>query len=291
MPQTTSVFGLVEQDLIDKKYSQAMRRLVMMSNEFSKDLRYLSLLSFTQRALGDHTGQLKTLKVIADNSQNQVAHLDYMAALYAQGFLNEALDVGLYLQDLKLEEVNSQYFTRMMARLYLEFSDYEGLYDVLHQYEQNHSLDDLMCWSLGVAFLAEGDKTQAIEFFRRAIDLNAANDQAWISLAMLHEEMGDRELALANLERALDANPNNKTGLKLMSKWCRRDLQTTQDVLERLSYYLKKHSFDEDVSLCYVQLLREHNLGQAADFEIEKLRLQDPKNADYAKLALATAGT
>ena len=228
---------------------------------------------------------------MANNTQNQLAQLDYMAALYAQGCLNEALDVGLYLQDLKLEEVNAQYFTRMMARLYLEFSDYEGLYDVLHQYEQKYALDDLMCWSLGVAFLAEGDKAQAIEFFRRAIELNAANDQAWISLAMLHEEVGDRELALANLERALDANPNNKTGLKLMSKWCRRDLQTTHDVIERLSYYLKKHSFDEDVSLCYVQLLRENNLGDVADFEIEKLRLHNPKNTDYAKLAQPLVNT
>ena len=283
MPQNISVFGLVEQDINSGRYSQAMRRLVSISVENSKDLKFLSLLSEVQKGLGDHAGQIKTLEVIADTTKTHVAYLDFMAALYSEGRLNEALDVGLYLQEEQLNDINAKYFTRMMVRIYLEFCDYEGVNEVIGLYCQDHEMDDLMNWARGFVKLAEGDQNQALDYFRRAVEINPSNDQAWISLAMLHDDMGDRELATANLERGLDINPANATGLKMMAKWQRQG-DNRETVLNRLSYYLKAHSFDEEMSICYIQLLKECNALDAARFEVEKQILNNPGNEDFVRV-------
>jgi tetratricopeptide (TPR) repeat protein len=285
MPQTTSatVLGLVEQDIQSGRYSQAMKRLVSVSVELSKDLKFLSLLCLVQKGLGDNAGQIKTLEAIADITKTHVAYLDFMAALYAEGRLNEALDVGLYLQEEQLSDVNARYHTRMMVRIYLEFCDYEGVNEIIGLYCETHEMDDLMCWARGFVKLAEGDQNQAVDYFRRAVEMNPSNDQAWVSLAMIHDEMGDRELATANLERGLDVNPNNATGLKMMAKWQRQGANA-EGVLNRLNYYMKTHSFDEEMSICYIQLLKECNALDEARFEVEKQILNDPTNTVFARV-------
>lgn len=261
-----------------------MKRLVQVSNVLSKDIRFLNLLSYTQRVLGDLNAQIKTLQVIAQISQSQLAYLDYMAALYAEGRLNEALDVGLLLQDLKLSDLASKYYTRIMVKIYLEFCDYEGVEEAIANYQTKAQVDDLMCWALGFSALAQQDQNKALGYFRKAVEINPANDQAWVSLAMLHEEMGDRELALANLERALDANPQNATGLKMMAKWHRNELEAAHKTINRLGYYLSNHNFDEEVSLCYVQLLADNENIEMAKFEIEKQMLNNPKSEEFLKI-------
>jgi tetratricopeptide (TPR) repeat protein len=283
MPHTTSVLGLVEQDITSGRYTHAMRRLVSVSVEMSKDLKFLSLLCLVQKGLGDTGGQIKTLEASADITNTHVAYLDFMSALYAEGRLNEALDVGLYLQEEELSDVNSRYHTRMMVRIYLEFCDYEGVNEVIAHYGQKHVIDDLMTWAQGFVRLAEGDQNQAVDCFRRAVEMNPSNDQAWISLAMLHDDMGDRELAIANLERGLDVNPANATGLKMMAKW-QKHAENRENVLNRLNHYMKNHSFDEEMSICYVQLLKDSNAFEEARFEIEKQILNNPTNTEFARV-------
>jgi tetratricopeptide (TPR) repeat protein len=281
--QKNSVFGLVENDLSQGKYSSAMMRLTTLSHIYSRDLHFLGLLAATQKALTDYVGLIKTLNVTAKISGTKASHLDLMYAYYTQGRLNEALDVALYLQDMGLCGVQEKALVHCLVRIYLEFSDYEGIEEVISSYSGNHQ-DDLIMWAMGLVRLASGNKNEAISLFRNAVATNFANDQAWVSLALLHDEMGDRELALANLEKALDANQNNATALKLMAKWHKRDLQQTQHVMNRVRYYLSEHEFDEEISLCYVQMLKENNAIVSARFELDKLILNYPSKAEYVSI-------
>ena len=100
----------------------------------------------------------------------------------------------------------------------------------------------------------------------------------------MHEEMGDRELAMANLEKALDANPNNSTGLKLMTKWYRRGSDQTNNVINKVRHYLARYEFDEEISLCHMQMLTEIKDMSSARFEVEKLILTHPTNSDYVNM-------
>jgi len=286
-----SVFGSVLDNLNQQRYSAAMMKLTLLSNGHSKDINYLRLLAQTQKALADYTGLIKTLHCIAAQTNQSVDYIEHMLALYLQGRLNEALDVGLLLQEMDLSGRQEQVLSHCLIKIYLEFCDYEGVQEVIvrhHNFEQ----DDFMLFAKGLVDLAGGKKNEALAYFRKAVALNGENDQAWISLSLLHEEMGDHELALANLSRAFDANPNNATGLKLLTKWHRRDATQakpvdvcqTNKVIRQVRHYLAQYEFDEEISLCYMQLLKDTADMSSLRFEAEKLVLHNPKNPEYMNM-------
>ena len=281
MPQSNSVFGLVENDFQQHRYTSAMMKLVSLSNTHSKDLSFLSLLARTQKALADFSGLIRTLQVTAGITQSPMDRIELMKLLYSQGRLNEALDVALLLQDLTLVPTDARMLSHYLVKIYVEFSDYEGLQEVISASE-TASNDDVLLWANGLVHLAAGEKNDALDSFRKAVLVNNLNDQAWVSLSILHEEMGDRELAMANLERALDANPNNSIGLKLMTKWYRRDVEQTANMMNKVRHYLAQYDFDEEISLCHLQMLKEANDLGSARFEVEKLFLNNPGNSKYA---------
>ncbi len=275
MPQTDSVFGLVENDFQHSRYTAAMMKLVKLSNVYSKDLNFLNLLAKTQKALLDFSGLVKTIQAKAAITGAIADHIGCMNLLYSQGRLNEALDVALLLQESALNTVESKAVTYCLIKIYIEFTDYEGLQEVISA-GNSESIDDVMLWASGLISLSNGDKNQALVFFRNAVLANSKNDQAWVSLALLHEEMGDRELALANLEKALDANPDNSLALKLMTKWYLRGVEQTQNMMKKIRHYLARYDFDEEISLCHMQMAKEANDQGTVSFEVEKLFLSDP---------------
>lgn len=280
MPQQDTALGLIEKYLQDGRNSLAMRELVKISNECSKDLKFLNLLARTQSALSDTAALIKTLTVISHLDPTNANHFALMRALYSEGRLNEALDIGLKLQEMQLSENEISDLNRVLIAIYLEFNDYEGIEELIMQSEVN----DFTSWAMGLVYLARMDKDSALKSFRQSIELNAMNDRAWVSLAVLHDEMGDRELALANLEKSLDANSKNSLALKLMAKWYPRTIQKSNEIMSRVRFYLAEHNFDEEISLCYVQILRENNMVEIADLEMSKLILNNPYNSELASL-------
>lgn len=283
MPQSDSVFSPVENDLKLHRYTPAMLKLIKLSNNHSKDLKFLHLLAQTQKALADFSSLIKTLEVKAEITNSNIDNLELMATLYSQGRLNEALDVALLLQEKELSDDQSRVLTHCLVKIYLEFCDYEGIQEVISGCNEADR-DDLLLWAMGLVHLANGNKNEALTFFRNSVELNGKNDQAWVSLSLLHEEMGDRELALANLEKALDANPNNATGLRLMSKWYTRDPEQTKNMMSKVRLYLSHYEFDEEISLCHMQMLTEAKDMDSALFEVEKLVLNNPRNPKFASL-------
>lgn len=281
MPQFNSVFGLVENDLSQHLYTSAMVKLIKLSNNHSKDLKFLNLLAQTQRALSDFSGLIKTLEVKTDITQTTADNIELMTEFYSQGRLNEALDIALLLQEMSLSVAESRELSHCLIKIYLEFNDYEGIQEVVASCDYAER-DDLILWAMGLVHLSSGNKNEALALFRKSVVINSMNDQAWISLSLLHEEMGDRELALANLEKAFDANPNNATGIKLMTKWCPRDPEQVKNVMNRVRHYLSRYEFDEEISLCHMQMLAEAKDMGSAQFEIEKLALNNPTNPKYA---------
>ncbi len=279
-PDLSSCFGPVINDLNRKRYSSAMMKLTLLSNVYSKDLNFLRLLARTQHGIEDYSGLIKSLGLIATLSNTGADYMEHMLVLYSQGRLNEALDIGIHLQDMSLTPNELKTLSQHLIKIYLEFGDYEGVQEVVTKFK-NADQDDLMLWAMGLVSLASNNKNDALINFRKAVALNKSNDQAWISLSMLHEEMGDRELALANLDKAFDVNPNNATGLKLLTKWHHRDAVAAMNVMNKVRNYLSHYSFDEEISLCYMQLLKEADDMNSLRFEVEKLVLHNPRNAEY----------
>jgi hypothetical protein len=145
MPQLTSVFGPVQEDLKNGFYKSAFKKLISASNEYSHNETFLSLLAETQRGLHDAAGLVKTLQVLARTTKNHETQLELMRALYVEGRLNEALDVGLALQDEFLPPVQHRQLLHILSKIYLEFNDYEGVRELAQLCEP----DEVMIWALG----------------------------------------------------------------------------------------------------------------------------------------------
>lgn len=255
-----------------------------MSVQYSKDIGYLTYLSETLRGLGDQIALIKTLKELQRQQPSDSTEVEIMELLYKNAHINEALDIALSLQDKPMAIAEKQIVFLTLLRIYIEENDFEGVQEILDQSAILLHDNDFACWAQGLVHLASGDKNQAVIQFRKAVQLNPTNDQAWVSLALVHQEMGDDELALANLEKALDCNPMNNAAVKLYSQWAAKRTDKSSKALQSIRFYLSEHGFDEEISVCHVQLLCHLKFWSEATSEINKLIFANPRNLNYVEM-------
>jgi len=125
--------------------------------------------------------------------------------------------------------------------------------------------------------------------FRQALRYNLNQDRAWTGLAIYHNYMGDRDLAIANLKKAHDINPLNRTALLLLANWWPKLLSLDELVL-RLTQYLDVTQIDQDISQLLVKVAFENQDFDIAELEIEKLVCLDPQNTMYHQLKMEIQG-
>lgn len=285
MQQDLTAFGLIREKIKTRKFHQALIRLTSLSNEFSHDLKYLNLLSQALRGIGDERALIKTLIEINTLLPQVTVQFELMSLLYKNGFLNEALDVGLemsqnsYESGMSQEQMNQH--AQLMIKIYIELNDFEGAREILALMSPALENQAFTKWIRGVLALSEGERHLALTYFRESVEIDSLYDQAWVSLGLLHKEMGDLELALGNLETALDINHQNHSALKMYCQWTDAQPEKTPQAIEKIQFYLAENSFDEEISLCHVQKLCLSQSWALARQEIEKLRLLRPDNIAY----------
>lgn len=284
MLASSSVFSQVENSIKNKKFNFALMQLGRLSVRFSKDISYLTYLSQTLRGLGDQVALIKTLKELQRQRPSESVEVEIMELLYKNAHINEALDIALTLQERPMSIADKQTVYLTLLKIYIEENDFEGVQEILDQSAVLLAGNDFTCWAQGLVHLSNGEKNLAVAQFRKAVQLNAANDQAWVSLALLHHEMGDDELALANLEKALDCNPMNSSAVKLYSQWAPKLTDKTSNALQSVRFYLAEHGFDEEISVCHVQLLCHLKFWSEATSEINKLIFTNPRNLNYVAM-------
>ena len=280
---TEAVFGQVQQSLKNKKYYQALQQLLSISLKCSKDIKFLTFLSETQKALHDLNGLIITQQEIVRQRGLVFDQLNLMRSFYLANKKNEALDIGLKLQNDELAAGEDLQLSDLMVRIYLEENDFEGAAEAILK-AQNSESDDFLLWAQGVVYLNNDQKNHALEYFRRSVQMNPKNDQAWVSLGIMHKDMGDETLFLANIEKALDLNPYNASALKLLSHSAAKNIEKVPSTFSRVQFYLAEHCFDEEISLCHFQLLCGTRNWKWAELEAEKLVLNEPQNETFKNL-------
>ena len=284
MSQVDLVFRQIKKDLDLFRYSAAMVKLAGLSKTHNKDLDYLILLAQTQKALGEFTNLIKTLEIIVGLRGSSSDFIELMRAMYSGGRLNEALDIALFLQEYglsgKLSEGEDRAVTHCLVKIYLEFSDFEGLQEVLGACDYI-AKDSLLLRAMGLLFWELDDRAEALSFFVKSIDIENTNDQAWLNIAMLHKELGNDAMAWDCLEKVIELNSNNAAALKLMVDWHNQEPEKINKVIYALRRYLCKFEFDEEISLCYVQMLKKINDMNSVRIELEKLILYHPVKLEY----------
>lgn len=288
MSQQLTVFSQVELYLKKNKFHSALKELSIISNKYSKDLIYLNLLKETLIGIGDLSALIITLKQIVKFHCTIKAEFELMEHLYKNGQINEALDIGLSLQEKNLSVLEQRRLTYVLVKIYIEENDFDGVQDALDKSSSLFSIqlenEDFFMWASGLVSLFKQNQEEALGKFRQAVNINPRNDQVWVSLAMLHNQMGDIELAIANLESALDCNPFNHAAVKLYSQWTLKQVDKTQSVLRSLQFYLAENDFDEEMSLCHLQVLCHSKSWSLARQEMDKLIYTFPKNINYQEM-------
>ncbi len=282
-----AAFGQVELFLQTKKPYQALKKLVEISPALSKNIQFLTLLGKTQAAIKDYNGLIKTHQELVHQRGSVSDQLNLMMAYYQMNLRNQALDVGLKLQGSELTFAEEQKLCRLLVKIYLEENDFEGAQEAITQSLLSES-DDFLLWAQGIIYLNLSLKDKALDHFRKAVLLNHKNDQAWVSLGMMHKEMGDESLSHANIENAIDLNPYNTSALKLLASSAVKDNEKMNSAFQKFEFYLAEFCFDEEINLCHVQMLCETKQWGYAQLQVEKLLLHEPLSlaAENAKKSM-----
>lgn len=163
-----------------------------------------------------------------------------------------------------------------------DFDAAEEFYDKAYTIQAN---SDVLLVNYGTLEIQRGNWGAAVERFRSAVEINPENDRAWVGLAMVHRTMGDLELGLANIERALDIRKGNRTALRLITDWTIQDHQISR-AIGRLQDYVATEGA-EDAEICFIlsKLFVQAGRLTEARIELERVLALDPGTEGADELA------
>jgi tetratricopeptide (TPR) repeat protein len=255
----------------NKNFKKCFLQLIQLSQKMSHDLDFLDLLYKVQIKLQDLSAAVKTLTVILSKSDRTDYALAQMNLLMSLNRHNEALDIGLSLQSKNLGLNESKQLFHNFIDIYIVFNDFEGLQEVLNQYQPGSAQDDVGLFAQGLLHIHNDHVDEAMICLRQAIQINPHLDRAWVSLAIMHNKMGDMELAIANIEKALDINSQNPVAVKCYAIW-KEQLGEYKLACSKVSSYLQENNFDQEMTRKEIDLLHKLGLPDLAFTEEVKLR-------------------
>ena len=184
----------------------------------------------------------------------------------------------LEIDPLQLYEINKN-----IGNIYVRQGDFESakeFYDKAHRLQPD---SDVLAVNLGTLDIQQNKLDSAVNHFRRAIALNSENDKAWVGLALVHRHFADHELSWANLNRALDINPLNKTAVQLILEWA-DEMPKWETVAFRLKEFLGLSGLDAEVSLALAKVLIHIGSWAEAKIELERATNLNPELSQIGDL-------
>lgn len=254
------------------KAKAALLKLIKLSQSCSHNLGYLYLMAEVQNALGDTKNQLKTLRLIQTHSKKVEDIVSFFKMCIFTAELKELKEALAVLDYSRLTNLQLQDVLDVELELAIHYGDVEKIYSCQRRFEDSKLTSARYYYSLALIDLKNTQETQALEHLRESLKLDPKMDISWTALALLHHKLGDIELALANLQKALDSNPYNQTALKLFSSWS-FDQKRMIKAESYLNFYLDRFSFDESITLNKINLLEKTGFDAAAECEYFKLQL------------------
>jgi tetratricopeptide (TPR) repeat protein len=269
--EKTLALGLIRQGLyLNSYHAEALKALAR-----SAPAKDIALQEKALQALQKSESNFETLSDLAHCYYQQQKDTE------ALRFYREALSVMTEENLSHPEKLFAVY--KNMGNLLCREGDFDGAEESYCKAFALNSKSDTLQINLGTLAVQRQNLEEALERFRSALQINAKNDKAWVGLAMVHNTMGDFVLAKANIEKAIDINPGNRTAVHLFANWCVRDQQVGR-AIEVLTDYLGRADHDEELSLVLIHLFCLQSRWMEALFEVERALLWNPENQQILKI-------
>lgn len=271
----------------NREFGLAMNLLRNVLMRRPNEPRALRWLGHCLRETNHLEDAMKCFRALAADPGDEESLLLYGESLYLLGKDAEAVEVYQRLLR-RLTETSPALFDvyKNLGNIHVRAGDFEAGEECYNKANTLRCDSDILMVNYGTLEIQRENFSEAVERFRRAVEINASNDRGWVGLAMVHRQMGDLELAKANVELALDINPRNKTALRLLAEWDLHDHDFNSSV-RRLTAYLALEGEDVEMSYLLARILTHLGRFGEAALEMERVLALDPTIEGGARLMSA----
>lgn len=283
-PKISTLYANASLLFKSNEFSLALNLLRTASNLDSKNIAILNLMAECLEQVQSLGEALKIRNAIVSIDCN-FDTVQKLASLYYKLGQDEFATSKYYEALSMLVEEDDAIFDvyKNLGNIFVRRGDFEGAEDHYNKAYAINPESDTLLVNFGTLEVQRQDFDKSLYCFRQAITINSVNDKAWVGLAMVHAHFGDQELAWANLETAIDINPENRTAVHLLANWSLRDNRAARGI-SALEEYLGKVDFDEQLSLVLINLFCSNSQIAEAKLECERVLLWNPNNSEVADL-------
>jgi tetratricopeptide (TPR) repeat protein len=184
-----------------------------------------------------------------------------------------------------ISELSESHFEayKNLGNIQLKRGDLDGAEESYHKAFAINPRSSALLVNLGTLRIQKEEYADAHIYFRQAVDMSHENDKAWVGLAIVANHFADWELAWANLLRAVEINPNNRTAVHLVGVWAWRD-HRHQTAIDVINDYLSTVNLDEELSLVLINFYCASGALRTALIEIERVLAWNPEHAEVQGL-------
>jgi len=207
-----------------------------------------------------------------------------LSDLYIQsGRLREAV---LEAEDQLKQNPNDLNARRLLARIYTRLigdqqnTDQNMVKKAIEQFEKITEGDpkDIESWlMLGRLNKASQNSTEAMKDFKKALELDADNEDAMTGLAMVYTDLGDTKAAADLLQKVADKNPNPHSLINLAGVY--EQLKDYQLAAEMLRRALQQQPGNAELKQMLAEDLIQTDQVEEAAKLYQDLADEDPKDA------------
>jgi tetratricopeptide (TPR) repeat protein len=218
----------------------------------------------------------------ADPSATFIA--EELSDLYIQsGRLREAV---LEAEDQLKQNPNDLNARRLLARIYTRLigdqanTDQNMVKKAIEQFEKitEGAPKDIESWlMLGRLNKASQNSTEALKDFKKALELDADNEDAMTGLAMVYTDLGDNKAAADLLQKVAEKNPNPHSLINLAGVY--EQLKDYQLAAEMLRRALQQQPGNAELKQMLAEDLIQTDQVEEAAKLYQDLADEDPKDA------------
>jgi len=181
--------------------------VALIEQQDRPEIEKLLNLAAVRVSAGQHDEALEHIKAVlkADPENERALKLGF-AAYLATDQLDDAARLSKVAGRINLDGAEGKLFESELAAAR---GDIDRAITLSEQALEDQPINAAAQARLGAWYVSEGRYRDAATRFRRAVEQNARNRQAWVGLAETESRLGRGSEALASIKRAVALNPNN----------------------------------------------------------------------------------